>query len=605
MRRFSLHALLVCGATALSCLQDPNAPENDPEAPGIQFDELTRASVTLTGSVGGSDSDSSFGFIITEIVEGEERGEPIVVKADLQEDGKTFSCIADLSSGTTYSIRSYVTNVISRKLSSPLTITTPTTSKATVSNVMLIDGVLTAFVKDNGGRVLEEVGFIGGDTPNRKSLLRKEKIPATSVNENSFSLPISSFESGKTYFFVAYAIDEKEDVGYSPKVADVMTTSFVAFEEHEREVFIGENFTIKAIVTPEGVDDKFLTWQSSDPTIATVSEEGAVSPVGVGTATITATTPSGSSASFNCIVVSEAPAFPDEVFRQYVYKNFDTDWNGVLSRREAMAVTRISLDYDCQTLSGIGYFQNLYSLSCSNNLLRELDLSNNLSLSDLNCYSNRITTIDVSNNAYLFALNCHSNQLTSLDVSNNPYLDVLWCSSNQLTMIDVSHNPILRELNCSDNPLTTIDVSNNPNLAILSCCENQLTSLDVSNNPKLASLDCSSNQLTTLDISNNPNLGFLYCSSNQLTTLDVSNNLHLTELKCFSNQLTTLDVSNNPNLTSLDCHNNQLTTLDVSNNLNLSYLKCSDNPKLQDIWLKEGQTISQFGYPSGATIHYK
>jgi len=498
MRRFSLFALLVCGASALSCLQDPNAPENDPEAPGIQFDELTRASVTLTGSVGRSDPNSYFGFAISEIVDGEEKGEPVIVKANLREDGKTFSCTADLSPGTTYSFRSYVTNVISRKLSSPLTISTPSTSKATVSNALFSNGLLIASVKDNGGRELDEVGFIGGDTPDRKSLLRKEKIPASSVNDNSFSLHISSFEPGRTYYFVAYAIDEKEDIGYSPEVLDVTAISFVAFEEHEREVFIGENFTINSIVN--NVVDKSLTWVSSNPNIATVSAEGAVSPVGIGTATITATTTSGSFDSFNCIVVSEAPAFPDDNFRRYVYETFDTDGDGFLSRREAMAVTLISLSGNglddsqkCRTLLGIGCFQNLHLLYCNQNLLSELDLSNNPNLTELWCDVNQLTSLDVSSNPNLTNLTCGSNQLTTLDVSNNPYLKVLWCYYNQLTAIDLSNNPNLTNLSCESNQLTTLDVSKNIKLISLCCYSNLLTSLDVSNNPRLSYLSCGDN----------------------------------------------------------------------------------------------------------------
>ena len=981
--------LLPIGVLLVSCLQDPTASNNEPGAPRVQYEDLTRAAVTLVGNVDRNDSDASYGFVITEVVDGAEtdkKREEVIVLSD---GDNAFSWTVDLNVGATYSARAFVSNGISRKYSSAITITTPSTSKATVSNVTLKDGLLMASVKDNGGRKIEEVGFVGGDTPDRKVLLRKEKLPASLIDGESFSLPLSSFELGKTLYFIAYAVDEKEDAGYSPallevtvseqdvvvfedaqfgsyivrnfdlnhdgkisfgeikvieeidvstdnissvkeialmpelrvlscagsgsssgkltallldknpkltklncannqlealdisnnsaldtlycsgnllaslivsdnpnlsllhcydnkissldisnnqeitafdchgnqltqvdiarntnllefdcqsnavtqlnlsnnrrisrlncsgnqiKILDVsknrelesvwclenpMDTLFlhanqnieellvpertvlfyyisgmslseksvtvpvsekhtltaiidpedalgktvtwessnediasvsedgvitgvapgtctitassygktascsvtvfggislteetiilsvgethpltvvfdpkeaatteitwsssdnavatvsengvvsgvsagictitalcygskaicevtvstpvtsVSFEESEREVYVGENFSLVATAGPDNATEKTLTWASSDPSVATVSQEGAVSPVGIGTAIISATAASGASASFNCIVVSEAPVFPDDNFRRYVYENFDMDGNGFLSRREAMAVTSISLSGDglddsqklC-TLSGIDCFQNLYSLSCSNNLLRELDLSNNLSLSNLNCYSNRITTLDVSNNTNLTDLECVNNQLTSLDVSNNTNLTYLGCSGNQLSSLDVSNNTSLTDLNCGSNQLTSLDVSNNTNLTYLGCSGNQLSSLDVSNNTNLTYLDCGSNQLSSLDVSNNTSLTRLVCNINQLSSLDVSNNTNLTYLNCGSNQLTSLDISNNTNLTALYCYINQLTSLDVSNNTNLTQLECQLN----------------------------
>ena len=1095
---------LLTGFLFVACLQDPTASNNEPGAPRVQYEDLTRAAVTLVGTVDKNDSDASYGFVITEVVDGAEtnkKREEVIVLSD---GDNAFSWTVDLNVGATYSARAFVSNGISRKYSSAITITTPSTSKATVSNVTLKDGLLMASIKDNGGRKIEEVGFVGGDTPDRKVLLRKEKLPASLIDGDSFSLPLSSFELGKTIYFVAYAIDEKEDAGYSPALLEVtvseqdvvvfedaqfgsyivrnfdlnhdgkisfgeikvieeidvstdnissvkeialmpelrvlscagseassgkltallldknpkitklncannqlealdisnnsvldtlycsgnqlaslivsdnpnlsllhcydnkissldisnnqeitafdchgnqltqidiarntnllefdcqsnavtqldlsnnrqisrlncsgnqlkaldvsknrelesvwclenpMDTLFlhanqnieelyvpertvlfyyisgmflteesvtipvgekhtltaiidpedalgktvtwgssnediatvseegvitgvapgtctitassygktascsvtvfgglslteetiilpvgethpltavfdpeeaannaitwsssneaiakvskegvvsgissglctitasclgktascsvtvfggislteetiilsvgethpltvvfdpkeaatseitwsssdnavatvsengavsgvsagictitalcygskatcevtvsnpvtsVSFEESEREVYVGENFSLVATTRPDNTTEKILTWASSNPSVATVSQEGAVYPIGIGSAIISATAASGVSASFNCIVVSEAPVFPDENFRRYVYENFDTDGDGFLSRREAMAVTSLSLygnglgdSQKYRSLSGIGYFINLNYLVCFCNLLRELDLSNNLNLTFLDCHSNQLTALDVSNNPNLTNISCSSNQLTTLDVSNdhgltsldcamnqltaldvmnNPNLTYLYCYSNQLTTLDLSNNPNLTTLLCSSNQLTKINVLNNPNLTELNCYSNQLTSLDTSNNYNLTGIACDNNQLTFLDISNNPNLSYLHCGGNQLTTIDVSNNPNLTSLSCSYNPLTTIDVSRNPNLTDLSCSYNPLTTIDVSHNTNLSTLVCfssqlttldvSNNPNLTEL----------------------
>ena len=60
--------------------------------------------------------------------------------------------------------------------------------------------------------------------------------------------------------------------------------------------------TIKAIVTPELADNKKLTWKSEDNNIATVTQEGVVKGINVGTTDITATTTDGSGVSATCKV---------------------------------------------------------------------------------------------------------------------------------------------------------------------------------------------------------------------------------------------------------------------------------------------------------------
>lgn len=65
----------------------------------------------------------------------------------------------------------------------------------------------------------------------------------------------------------------------------------------------GDTATLTAIVGPEDATDKTVTWTSSDESVATVSSEGVVTAVKAGSATITATTSNGLTAS--CIVTVE------------------------------------------------------------------------------------------------------------------------------------------------------------------------------------------------------------------------------------------------------------------------------------------------------------
>jgi len=99
-------------------------------------------------------------------------------------------------------------------------------------------------------------------------------------------------------------------------------------------------------------------------------------------------------------------------------------------------------------------------------------------------------------------LSCNNNQLTSLDVTQNTTLNYLLCSSNQLTSLDVTQNTTLNALLCSSNQLTSLDLTQNTTLNTLHCFSNQLTSLDISNNMQLVHFKSNNNSnLNCIEVS--------------------------------------------------------------------------------------------------------
>lgn len=66
-----------------------------------------------------------------------------------------------------------------------------------------------------------------------------------------------------------------------------------------------ETWEIIATVLPENADNKDLLWSSSDNTVASVSQEGFVTLMSKGTATITAVAADESSVKAECIVIVE------------------------------------------------------------------------------------------------------------------------------------------------------------------------------------------------------------------------------------------------------------------------------------------------------------
>ena len=69
--------------------------------------------------------------------------------------------------------------------------------------------------------------------------------------------------------------------------------SSISLDVTELTLYVGSSYTLTATVLPENAADKTVTWTTSDETVATVSTDGLVNGVKTGTATVTATTING------------------------------------------------------------------------------------------------------------------------------------------------------------------------------------------------------------------------------------------------------------------------------------------------------------------------
>ncbi|HBN01086.1 MAG TPA: hypothetical protein DD383_00380, partial [Rikenellaceae bacterium] len=87
----------------------------------------------------------------------------------------------------------------------------------------------------------------------------------------------------------------------------------VSLNHTTASVYIGENVELTATITPDNASDKTITWTSSNTEIATVGEDGKVTGVELGKATITATTKNGVSASCEVTVNVRTPTEPETV----------------------------------------------------------------------------------------------------------------------------------------------------------------------------------------------------------------------------------------------------------------------------------------------------
>ena len=84
-------------------------------------------------------------------------------------------------------------------------------------------------------------------------------------------------------------------VKVTPKLAEEISLNKTELALERTEIA-----QLTAIVSPETVDDRTVTWHSADEKVATVNSEGLVTAVGVGKTTITATTNDGTKLSASC-----------------------------------------------------------------------------------------------------------------------------------------------------------------------------------------------------------------------------------------------------------------------------------------------------------------
>ena len=338
------------------------------------------------------------------------------------------------------------------------------------------------------------------------------------------------------------------------------------------------------------------------------------------------------------IQAQQTTSIPDPNFeKQLIDFGYDTGTpDGVVFTDNIKNITHLSVYNNISDLTGIQDFSSLVIFYCSNNSIKNLDLSKCLKLTWINCNNNQISKItlpdsiqhieleynnlsqiDLSKNDRLNYLDLMNNSLQNIDIANNINLKTLNLGHNKITSIDISKNTLLTELCCYNNEISNLDISKNTELTLIRCGSNNIKNLNASQCSKLTWIDCFNNQLNTLvlpdsiekveagfnniniidiskkirlvrlnldfnslssiDIANNINLQELYIGNNQFTNINVSKNIHLQRLECVNNQISNIDVSNNPELIFFHCFFNKIKNLDLSHNSKLQGLDCSTN----------------------------
>lgn len=130
---------------------------------------------------------------------------------------------------------------------------------------------------------------------------------AVSVEHYAFYKYPNNYEGRTLYVPFASSAAYQADPDWGPYFGNIVEmesepTASIELDQTAAEVIEGDSLALKAIVAPVNAANKPLAWVSSNPHVATVSENGLVTAICIGKTTITATTTDGTELSASCEV---------------------------------------------------------------------------------------------------------------------------------------------------------------------------------------------------------------------------------------------------------------------------------------------------------------
>lgn len=162
--------------------------------------------------------------------------------------------------------------------------------------------------------------------------------------------------------------------------------------------------------------------------------------------------------------------FPDEIFRAFIKRKYDTDKNGYLSAEERDPVTEFSCSGSkVADFTGIEYFTNITKL-----VLKQSGKTGDYILSSL----------DVRSLQKLQYLDCSGCYLPALITGCNPELETLYAYGNSFTELNLSYNLKLKDVSVYNCP-NLIRLNLVGDIQTLKCYGTALASLDLLGCPNL------------------------------------------------------------------------------------------------------------------------
>lgn len=197
-------------------------------------------------------------------------------------------------------------------------------ASATTSKCVAINTKIE--IADENGWASRVIGGIknGAPVPDMDNFANKDmtisingqpmKIYDDNLNGASKTLDVlkaqSTYEGMGWDFNMVWAMNEATGFPYLlSEIADPVYVKSISLDPQSATIEIGKSIDLVATVLPEDATKKGISWSSSNPSVATVTD-GKVSAVGLGTTTITASTTDGTALSATCKVTVTAEIIP-------------------------------------------------------------------------------------------------------------------------------------------------------------------------------------------------------------------------------------------------------------------------------------------------------
>lgn len=146
---------------------------------------------------------------------------------------------------------------------------------------------------------------------------------------------------------------------------DIILVTGISLNKTSATLFVGDEETLIATITPADATNKVVSWSSSDTSVATVSSTGVVTANSAGTATITVTTADGNkTATCEITVNAKTLSFVLDSVKTVAGKTVSVDI--VMSNNPGVAGVALSVGYDSSVMTLISYEYKDWEASTSN-----------------------------------------------------------------------------------------------------------------------------------------------------------------------------------------------------------------------------------------------
>ena len=361
----------------------------------------------------------------------------------------------------------------------------------------------------------------------------------------------------------------------------------VSLDKSTDSIIVGGTDFLTATVNPADATNKAVTWTSSNPSEATVDNNGKVTAISSGTVTITVTTVDGSKTA-TCEVSLTGP----EVSVTTVSLNKTTD-NLIVG----------GIDNLITTINPASATNKDVNWSSSDTSIATVDNTGKVTAISAGTATIRVTTVDGSKTATCDVINANNSVVNFGDSNlekavrstiNKPNGVILKSDVVKITQINAASKTItdisglenltnLNTINLSNNQITDISELNGlTNLTVLNLEGNRIIDISELNGlTNLTNLDLFANEIIDISVLHGlTNLTTLNLQFNKIININALEGLtNLTNLNLYYNKIADISMLNGlTNLRILNLQNNQITDLAaLDGSINLVSLNVADN----------------------------